>query len=141
MDPSIIGLFVAKHWRALLVGVLVGLLGTQSARLGDAKHDLQSARDALKDPVTGKTWQSEADGRLAALGTCNAQVKALNNTAAAQSEAAAAFKATMEDRIAAAQKAAQQALGARRKADQAVADLLSRKDTGDACKDMLEALK
>lgn len=64
-----------------LLALSVGTCTVQSKRLDHAKADLTAARAALIDPVTRKTWQSEAvkarrdaqDARRD-LGTCHASL-------------------------------------------------------------------
>jgi hypothetical protein len=53
------------------VGVLIlAMFGLQTVRLSHAKADLQIARAAVLDPVTGRTWRSEAIGAHRSLALC-----------------------------------------------------------------------
>lgn len=70
---------------AALLALSVATTGVQSFRLAHAKSDLAQARQALLNPSTHNTWQSEAvrDGRD--LGTCTDKLTAQNAAVAARS--------------------------------------------------------
>lgn len=69
------------------VGVLLALsmatAGVQGLRLKHAKADLSTARAALINPVTRKTWQSEAVRDARDLGACKSAVAEQNASVAA----------------------------------------------------------
>lgn len=62
--------FLKGHWRLVGLAVLLLALAVQSARLSSAKGDLADARAALTNPLTKKTWQSEALRDARNLRTC-----------------------------------------------------------------------
>ncbi len=70
MDPASIALALARNWRICLLAALLAFGAVQTARLHHAKADLASARAALIDPATKKTWQSEAEARGRELTAC-----------------------------------------------------------------------
>lgn len=133
--------FLARNWRWLLIASLVVGLGVQTFRLDHAKTDLTTARAALVNPVTHKTWQSEAiaaqrdlttcrgnEGRLQkALGDQNASIDALKREADASSA-----RATAQIRAAQADSA---------KARRDVAAIMAKRPGGDVCASALSLLR
>lgn len=123
--------FILLHWRLIAAGsaaaVLLSFSGCQTVRLHLAQADLKVSRAALKteaaahsaDNARAAANQKAAD---AALSRCNGSVEGVR---------AAGASAT-----AAAEKAAQRALGAATEANKKAASVLARKRTGDTCADI-----
>lgn len=86
-----VGGFVLKHWTWVAAAGLGLALLISNGRLDHAKHDLTAARAALVDPMTKKTWQSEAVKRAADLGNCQAGLTTLGATIERQNASVAAL--------------------------------------------------
>jgi len=126
-----------------LAGV-VGLVawgGIQTARLHHAKNDVTTARAALIDPVTKKTWQSEEQAAQRDLGTCTANSGRLDAALAAANDSIQALKdAAVADAMAnRAHQTAAQARSADARRD--VAALMETKPSGDRCGSAFELMR
>jgi hypothetical protein len=124
--------FMARHWLWFVTAALVAAFGIQSARLEHAKAD-------LRNPATGKTWQSEAkrDGPLlkravADLGQCRDNEGRLQGSLEVQNAAVERLGADGQARSAAAASAAADARQARALADRTAAQLAAFK-SADSC--------
>jgi len=113
---------------AALAGVLgvVGVIGVQAALLHHANSQLDTARAALIDPGTKKTWQSEEQAAEANLTTCQGNFARADATVQADGQ-----------RILALQQQADAAKVAG-KARQSAAEAASRTAAGDAARVMSE---
>lgn len=97
MIAGLLAFFSPKGWG--VVGAVVLLLGIQTARLGNAKHDLAAARLVLKDPASGKTWQSEATAFQTDLSTCRGNTTTLQSALDDQNTKYAALQADSASRL------------------------------------------
>lgn len=127
------------HWKLIGLALLLGALAIQSARLANTKGDLRDARAALVNPLTMKTWQSEALRDARDLATCKANTDSLRAAVDRQNAAVTAAAAEGQARTAAAQKAVQQARTATQRAEAKAQAILSRQPVGiDTCARVLD---
>ncbi len=124
---------LAKHWKVALAGVFVLALCVQQWRIGNLKADLGEARAALVNPLTKKTWQSEALRDARDLKTCRDSNANLDASLSRQSAAVAAWKAEGDQRLAEAEKGLQHALRGRQRAEAQARDLMRPPVGIDAC--------
>jgi hypothetical protein len=124
--------FLGKNWRAIGLVLLIAFAGLQTARLAHAKGDLKTAKAALIDPATKRKWEIEAKERLRDLNTCRDNTTRLEGSIASQNAAVDRLKADGDARVEQATKAAQDALQARREADQTARKLAAYK-SADTC--------
>lgn len=117
----------------IVLSVLLGAIGVQSARLHHAKADLATARAAQIDPVTHRTWQSEEQLDLINLGTCAANLDQAQATVNTQGASISALKAASDAASAKASVAVQQAQAATASLSRHEAQIAAIKPTGDAC--------
>lgn len=107
---------------ALLVGS-VSATAIQSLRLDHAKADLESARAALKDPVTRRPWKDLAIERGRDLERCQANAETLKASLDDQTAAVGRWKAEATTRAGEAARAALDARGARAVAESRAREL------------------
>ena len=132
--------FVLRYWRLIGLAVLVVAIGAQTARLHHAKADLKSARAALIDPATHKTWQSEALAASRDLGVCRGNVKTLDDARQAASDSVERLK---QEAVSAskANHARQTAAQAASRDDAAqAARIMATRASGDLCASAVERL-
>jgi hypothetical protein len=123
-----------RGWAMGGAALLLVFGGVQTLRLGHAKGDLSEARQALLNPVTHKTWQSEAKRDAAALGTCHASVTTLEGSLASQNAAVASLGVESARRTKMLADGLEQARKGRASAEARAAGLLKRPPAGiDAC--------
>lgn len=118
---------------AVLLALSIGFGQVQSLRLKHAKADLATARAALIDPATRKTWRSEAEARARDLTTCHGNVETLTASLGRQEAAVAALKAQSAAWVAKSRKAAQDARAVAESYRQAGREILAAKPGADAC--------
>ncbi|MDR3513880.1 MAG: hypothetical protein P4L73_19755 [Caulobacteraceae bacterium] len=123
-----------KVWVGLAFAAVLAFGGVQTGRLNHAKGDLASARAALIDPATKKTWRDEAVKAADDLASCHISLSSANAALGHADAATAALKAESDrrtadaaSRLAAADKAA--LAGQRR-----ITAVLAAKAGADACK-------
>lgn len=133
--------FLRRHWRVLALAGVVAALGLQTARLAHAKADLAEAQAALKDPATGKTWQSEAVARGRDLATCRGNVTALNGAIEGQNASIDALKREADASSARATAKIRAAQADSAKARRDVAAIMAKRPGGDLCASALALIK
>jgi hypothetical protein len=134
------GPFIAGGVAVIIAGLLA-FGGVQSARLAHAKADLTSARTALKNPATGKTWQSEAVAAERDLGTCRGNLQNLQTSLNDQSASLTALAAAGQARTARADKALSVASGAVQAASKAAGAVMAAKAGDDRCASALTLIR
>lgn len=134
-------LFVARYWRVLAAAGLLTFGAVQTARLHHAKADLSTARAALIDPSTRKTWQSEATASQRDLQSCHASVSNLQAAISGQNASIEALKREAEaaSARASAQIRAAQARSADARRDAAA--IMAKRPSGDLCQSALELMR
>ena len=134
-------LFLARYWRVVVIVSLVLALGAQTFRLHHAKADLTTARAALVNPVTHKTWQSEALRDARDLTTCHANVTTLKAATETQNASIDALKREADaiSTAATAQIRAAQADSVKARRD--VAAIMAKRPGGDLCASALELMR
>lgn len=125
---------------AAVVGI-VGFGVVQTARLHHAKADLDTARAALIDPTTKKTWQSEAVAAQRDLKTCQGNETAMQGAIDGQNASIEALK--QEAAAASARATAQIRAAEAHSADAAreAAQIMAKRPGGDLCASALQLMR
>lgn len=127
-------LFLARYWKLIGVGVLVVALAVTVGLLRRSDANLKTARAALLNPATGKTWQSEAMGLYRDLEICKGNTLRLETAVASQNAATEAMRAESDARAKMLADGLQQARRGRAGAEARASALLTHPPVGiDAC--------
>lgn len=119
--------FAGKHWRWIVIGVLVAIIGVQTVRLSHAKTDIEKA-DAITALAQAK------------LVVCHDNTAALQASLDGQNRAVDQMKADSDKRLQASSDALHGAEKGRESAETRAAKLVALKPAGiDACARMLDA--
>lgn len=134
-------LFLARYWRVVVIVSLVLALGAQTFRLHHAKADLTTARAALVNPVTHKTWQSEAIAAQRDLTTCRGNTDRLSTALQTQNASIDALKREADaiNTVAGAKIRAAQADTVKARRD--VAAIMAKRPGSDLCASALELMR
>lgn len=130
--------FAGRHWKALLIAGLVGLLAVQTARVGRLKNEVAAEQAAQINPATKRPWKYEAERDGKALLTCQGNVSTLDGALSRQSAAVAAKSAADQARISLAERGLAEARAANAKAAGRIAELMRPLAGADTCTRVIE---
>ena len=135
-------LSLLTNWRVLAglgFALALGFSLVQTARLHHAKSDLATARQALRNPVTHATWESEAKRDAVDLKTCRLNNATLSQAVTDQNAATEALRADTERRAKMLSDGLLQARKGRAGAEEEARRLLAGSAGFDSCSRAVEA--